>query len=215
MSAFLEAREGRRAETRTSPEALEFIGSGAGWRVVSPASGDRGGMVAHRGVLHPAEYVNPARLVPAVERHLGFTLADLRTVYRQGRKSASHRELRARVDSRLLEVANAGGNLELLARVTGIDRKTIGKALTRARVARGDRRPHPNSARVAYLKQRLAVRDDGARCRYCGQRHKLRDLTIDHVVPLSRGGTNALPNLVLACGPCNHAKADQLWEETA
>ena len=58
-------------------------------------------------------------------------------------------------------------------------------------------------------KQILASRDGGARCRYCGVRLKLRRLTIDHVVPRSRGGSNALTNLVLACGPCNLAKGRQ------
>ncbi len=52
-----------------------------------------------------------------------------------------------------------------------------------------------------------------ARCRYCGRRLKLRRLTLDHVVPRSRGGSNALENLVLSCLPCNHEKADKLVGE--
>lgn len=31
-------------------------------------------------------------------------------------------------------------------------------------------------------------------------------MTLDHVVPRSRGGTNRLKNLVLACATCNHRK---------
>jgi len=61
-----------------------------------------------------------------------------------------------------------------------------------------------------HKKQVLASRDGGALCRYCGSRQKLRKLTIDHVIPRSHGGTHALENLVLACGPCNAAKGDVL-----
>lgn len=109
-----------------------------GWRVVSGRNSgwlDRCGLHAHRGVLHPAEYVDPAVIVPAVERRLGFTKAELHLVYRQGRKSAAQRELRARIDARLLELQSSGGNLELLARIVGVDRKTLGRALARARAA--------------------------------------------------------------------------------
>jgi len=212
MSAFLESREGRRAVARTAPEAREFMRSPDGWHVVTSKGGNReGGVVAHRGVLHPDEYVDMAQLVPAVERRLGFTLAELRAVYRQGRKSAAQRELRDRIDARLLEVGNAGGNLELLARVTGVDRDTIGRALTRARVARGERLARPSH--LGRRKDALARRDGGARCRYCGQRAKLRDLTVDHVVPLARGGSNSLTNLALSCRSCNGAKGSHELHE--
>lgn len=41
---------------------------------------------------------------------------------------------------------------------------------------------------------------DGARCVYCGRR---APLTLDHVIPHSRGGANAAANLITACRPCN------------
>jgi 5-methylcytosine-specific restriction endonuclease McrA len=40
-------------------------------------------------------------------------------------------------------------------------------------------------------------------CCYCG---KARKLTIDHRLPIARGGTHARDNLVAACGPCNSRK---------
>lgn len=43
-------------------------------------------------------------------------------------------------------------------------------------------------------------------CYYC---HKTRKLTVDHVVPLCRGGTNSVDNVVLACDECNNWKADK------
>ena len=58
---------------------------------------------------------------------------------------------------------------------------------------------------------------DQYRCQYCG-RHmsefKLREaLTRDHLVPLSRGGTNDWTNVITACSPCNTRKGNRLPEE--
>lgn len=47
-------------------------------------------------------------------------------------------------------------------------------------------------------------RDDFT-CTYCGLR---RDLTVDHVIPESRGGPTVLENLTTACWPCNRSKWD-------
>lgn len=113
--------QGRQA--RTAPGVREWL-AGGGWHVV------RG--TAHRGVLHPDEYVDTARLLASVERELGFTRAELREVYVQGRKSAAQLELRARIDARLLNVARAGGNVSALARATGFDPGVFQKALARA-----------------------------------------------------------------------------------
>lgn len=44
-------------------------------------------------------------------------------------------------------------------------------------------------------------------CKYCGVLTG-PDAEIDHVIPLSKGGTNELDNLVTACRPCNQAKRD-------
>jgi 5-methylcytosine-specific restriction endonuclease McrA len=48
--------------------------------------------------------------------------------------------------------------------------------------------------------------DYGGCCAYCGDAATERD----HIVPLARGGTHTLDNLVPACGPCNRVKHDQL-----
>ena len=58
---------------------------------------------------------------------------------------------------------------------------------------------------------------DGYQCQYCG-RHagELRPreaLTRDHLVPLSRGGTNAWTNVTTACSSCNTRKANRLPHE--
>jgi 5-methylcytosine-specific restriction enzyme A len=43
-------------------------------------------------------------------------------------------------------------------------------------------------------------------CAYCGKTFAARDLTMDHVVPIARGGRSAKGNVVPSCKPCNTAK---------
>ena len=60
-----------------------------------------------------------------------------------------------------------------------------------------------------WWKRRIA---DG-RCHYCGRVVGARRLTLDHVVPLIRGGTSVRANVVPACKDCNSAKQSLLpWE---
>jgi 5-methylcytosine-specific restriction endonuclease McrA len=47
-------------------------------------------------------------------------------------------------------------------------------------------------------------------CQYCGAHE---ELTFDHVVPRSRGGSTRWDNIVAACSPCNLRKADRMPEE--
>jgi hypothetical protein len=59
---------------------------------------------------------------------------------------------------------------------------------------------------------------DGEQCIWCGKAltHRCPDATVDHVVCRSRGGSNSLENLVLACADCNHRRADapaDVWLE--
>jgi 5-methylcytosine-specific restriction endonuclease McrA len=51
---------------------------------------------------------------------------------------------------------------------------------------------------------------DGYRCSYCGCE---KNLTIDHIIPSSRGGSNDWSNLTSCCGPCNTKKANRTPEE--
>ncbi len=45
-------------------------------------------------------------------------------------------------------------------------------------------------------------------CQYCGRRFASDGLTFDHVLPRSRGGKSSWENIVAACAPCNHRKAN-------
>ena len=62
------------------------------------------------------------------------------------------------------------------------------------------RRPRP---RVKLTRREILIRDHHT-CQYCG--HRGNDLTIDHVIPRSRGGLHTWDNVVAACRPCNHRK---------
>lgn len=58
-----------------------------------------------------------------------------------------------------------------------------------------------------------ALRDCGQRCVYCAVRLERHTATLDHVVPLARGGAHESGNLVAACAPCNRLKGDTLPAE--
>lgn len=52
---------------------------------------------------------------------------------------------------------------------------------------------------------------DENKCQYCGV---TRNLTIDHVIPKSKGGDDSWENLVVACVSCNTKKGNKLLENT-
>jgi len=64
------------------------------------------------------------------------------------------------------------------------------------------------TARVMVSRRNVLLRDDYT-CQYCGCRGSNTSLTIDHVMPLSRGGGFTWQNLVAACAPCNSKKANR------
>lgn len=67
-------------------------------------------------------------------------------------------------------------------------------------------------AHVSDEKRLFVLKRDGYRCAYCPCDDPTQ-MTVDHIHPRSRGGTNDLNNLACACGPCNNAKADMTLEE--
>ena len=61
-----------------------------------------------------------------------------------------------------------------------------------------------------YVKLPIYKRDNHT-CQYCGARSRL---TIDHVIPRSKGGEDSWENLVVACSSCNTKKGNILLEHT-
>lgn len=62
----------------------------------------------------------------------------------------------------------------------------------------------------ADLRMQIFERDDYT-CRYCGERGVR--LEADHVVPVSKGGSDDPANLVTACFPCNRSKGAKLLQD--
>src|SRR5919112_239114 len=62
------------------------------------------------------------------------------------------------------------------------------------------------------ISRRALFARDGWRCVYCGT--TAGRLTLDHVIPRSRGGESVWENVVTACAPCNLRKGNRLLEES-
>lgn len=72
--------------------------------------------------------------------------------------------------------------------------------------------PVERTWKVPPASRREVLRRDGHRCQYCGSSSFL---TIDHVLPRSRGGPHSWENVVAACNACNSCKGDRTPEEAA
>jgi 5-methylcytosine-specific restriction endonuclease McrA len=64
----------------------------------------------------------------------------------------------------------------------------------------------PRRAASSRISRRAVFARDRHRCQYCGSE---RHLTVDHVVPRSKGGPDTWDNLVTSCAPCNRKKGDR------
>lgn len=100
----------------------------------------------------------------------------------------------------LFRVVGRCGSLEM------IELQRSSEILSRAIGPAG--RPTPKD--WAELRERV-IEEHGAACLYC----EAADipLAIDHVIPVSRGGSNHHSNLVPSCKRCNSAKGNKTWEE--
>jgi 5-methylcytosine-specific restriction endonuclease McrA len=65
----------------------------------------------------------------------------------------------------------------------------------------------PHQAHRRKITRRAVFARDGWACQYCGARS---NLTVDHVIPRSKGGESSWENIVASCGPCNRRKGDSL-----
>ncbi len=63
-------------------------------------------------------------------------------------------------------------------------------------------------AKARELRQSQWWKNEIARgiCHYCGEKFKSSELTMDHVVPISRGGKSTKGNIVPCCKECNNKK---------
>lgn len=67
--------------------------------------------------------------------------------------------------------------------------------------------------RVQMLSRKNIYVRDSYTCQYCGRVFTARELTLDHVLPRSKGGASNWENLVAACQACNRTKNDRTPEQ--
>ena len=65
---------------------------------------------------------------------------------------------------------------------------------------------------VSYTKNNVHRRDDFI-CQYCGEKIRKEKMTVDHVIPESRGGLSIWDNTVSACSGCNRVKDNRTPRE--
>lgn len=65
---------------------------------------------------------------------------------------------------------------------------------------------------VRLCRENIFLRDHQT-CQYCTKKLNIKELTLDHVHPVSRGGGKTWENLVTACHPCNRKKGNRTPDE--
>lgn len=111
---------------------------------------------------------------------------------------------------------------------TGIDAKT---RLKESRAVTSDASATPRAPKASlptdiakltfksHKRRHVIARRDGWKCNFCKRTTECKTCnpdatimaTIDHIIPKSQGGTDALTNLAIACSACNRAKASGIW----
>jgi 5-methylcytosine-specific restriction endonuclease McrA len=66
----------------------------------------------------------------------------------------------------------------------------------------------PRDAHRRKITRRAVFARDRWTCQYCGQERG--NLTVDHVIPRSKGGASSWDNIVTCCAPCNRRKGNRL-----
>jgi 5-methylcytosine-specific restriction endonuclease McrA len=91
------------------------------------------------------------------------------------------------------------GAWRLRSEHTAMPRPVVIRLVTYVRVPRDTHR--------RKITRRAVFARDGWTCQYCGSRS---NLTVDHVIPRSKGGSSEWDNIVASCAPCNRRKGDLL-----
>lgn len=91
----------------------------------------------------------------------------------------------------------------------GLCIRTPNLVLSLPKIIRVRSEAKPRLKTVKLSKKNVFLRDQYV-CQYCGKNYIQSKLTIDHVIPRSRGGTTTWENVVTACNFCNVKKGDKL-----
>jgi 5-methylcytosine-specific restriction endonuclease McrA len=92
------------------------------------------------------------------------------------------------------------GDWALHAESLTLPRPVVIRLLTYVRI--------PRDAHRRKITRRAVFARDRWTCQYCG--HERGNLTVDHVIPRSKGGDSTWENIVTCCAPCNRRKGDRL-----
>ena len=65
---------------------------------------------------------------------------------------------------------------------------------------------------VRFSRENIYLRDEH-KCQYCCRRYPTKELTLDHVIPVSKGGPKSWLNVVTACRGCNQRKRNRTPEQ--
>lgn len=68
------------------------------------------------------------------------------------------------------------------------------------------------STKIRWARNHLIKKQSG-KCFNCKKSMTMKEITLDHILPLSKGGSSDILNLQLACYQCNQLKADMTEEE--
>jgi 5-methylcytosine-specific restriction endonuclease McrA len=69
----------------------------------------------------------------------------------------------------------------------------------------------PRDVHRRKITRKAVLARDAYTCQYCG--HEAPGLTVDHVIPRSRGGLSVWENIVASCAPCNRMKGNRMPRE--
>lgn len=67
--------------------------------------------------------------------------------------------------------------------------------------------------RLTKSDRQLVYNKMDGHCAYCGCEIDMRDMQVDHVIPLRKGGEDSLDNMLPACRSCNHYKSTLTVEQ--
>jgi 5-methylcytosine-specific restriction endonuclease McrA len=91
------------------------------------------------------------------------------------------------------------GNGRLRSERMALERPVVIRLITYVRV--------PRDVHRRKITRKAVLARDSWTCQYCGQRKP--GLTVDHVIPRSRGGPSDWENIVTSCAPCNRRKGNR------
>lgn len=97
--------------------------------------------------------------------------------------------------------------------IRGLIREAIAPSSPKPkRVKKSKKKTKSTTKRSRYISAATRVdvlRRDNHRCVFCGVSAKKAELEVDHVVPFSQGGSNAIGNLQTLCKVCNQGKSNR------